>query len=535
MTTYIIDFIDTATVTEINQYLTDNGCTVIMIHTNLGNEYLVTAETMPPITDIVSAVIDDTNSPIQLLNVVPVTPAVHATTTLNVNDEKDWWKLYSAFDLNLATTTVNIEVHKSDNIVYILDSGIEVTHPEFVGKRIELLYSVIPGNFEDTSGHGTSIASVITGNTCSINDCVVKVVKIFDSSHTTLQSDLLAAFEAVAQDALANPNVFATLNLSWSIPRNVYIEQKIQLLIDKGVTVVAAAGNSGLPIQDVTPAAMASVVTVGAYNSNFVPCNFSDYTGSSATSVTLSSVNHGELDGWAPGERIWTAVLSGGYEYVAGTSIAAAIVSAATAYNSNGQVEGFNRGGLIRESKYTEFLTTGSFSKLGLLNLTDPKYVLSPNVIITFYNTTKKYQLIPMIGEFKTVVATGKTGFIEFFNAPTTVSYEALSTLPDWITIIGNTVVARPVDEPIDPSGVDVHVYSFRISSVGNITHDQEITVVVTASTFNPALLPEGDPNIYITTLWTACTTLCNPTQTCDALNHKCFYNTKNSICQCTG
>jgi subtilisin family serine protease len=211
--------------------------------------------------------------------------------------------------------------------VYIVDSGITANHPEFVGVNVENVYSY-DGTFDDINGHGTAIASIIGGNTCSLANSDIKVVKIFGNT-PTLQSHLLAAFDTIITHSSANifPSV---VNLSWIIDKNPFIESKIQKLIDNKVTVVCAAGNSGAPIPNVTPASMPDVITVGAYNQDFEPCDFSNYT--SGIAVTGGTVNYGSIDVWSPGVNILAASIDGSYHLVSGTSIASAIHSSACAF-----------------------------------------------------------------------------------------------------------------------------------------------------------------------------------------------------------
>jgi len=117
--------------------------------------------------------------------------------------------------------------------------------------------------------------------------------------------------------------------MSWSIDRNEFVEDKIRSLIKIGLLPVVAAGNSGIPIENVTPAAMAEVATIGSIGPNLTPSDFSDYTGPADISFTAGQTNYAPgLDYWAPGEYILVANASGGFTYIAGTSAAAAVVSA---------------------------------------------------------------------------------------------------------------------------------------------------------------------------------------------------------------
>lgn len=508
MKKYIIDFEPTATDDDINAYLTSNNCTVVKIFDKFGKVYLVQKEDtentpqMLQTSSIITHLIDDDALEIRPLSLTPVVLQTHDTVTLPVDDQKEWWKIYSCIDLDLAQETVPVPIHKSNNIIYLIDSGIDETHPEFVGKRIEKLFSVT-GQFNDCSGHGTALASVMTGVTCSLTDCVVKVVKIFDDTFATKQSDLLHAFDAIITDALLNLDKILIANMSWSIPRNTYIEGKIKTLVAVGVEAVVSAGNSGLPIEDVTPAAMKEVVTVGSYNHEFKPSNFSDYGGTSVASVTPGETNYGELDGWAPGENIWVATLGGAYGYIAGTSVAAAVHSACFIYNSVEELEGINKAAYfqgIPGFAYRQLIN--SFRRVGLLDLSDPKYVNSPNKITTYFNVyPPEYHQQPLTDAISLLVRTGEVDLGKFFIPTITAGYEPISELPDWITIIGCMIRAAPNFEPTSAVGVDQLDYQFRIHPLVGDPIIRTVHIIVLSSTFNVDNLPPDDPLIPITQL----------------------------------
>ncbi len=329
---YIIDFIDSATKTDIERYLSYNSITLLKHFEILGNVLHIESDILPPSDPLVESVVIDEDNPIQLLDFDLTLLDTVSTTSFNIEDNKNWWKVASIKDVNFDSETHIHTVRGFGGVVYILDSGIESSHPEFQDANIQLLHS-FTNEFSDTRGHGTALASVISGKTCGLTGATIKVVKIFDTSVSTLQSDLLSAFDAVLNDYITNGRTLSVVNLSWGMAKNEYIDAKIKYLRNQGLHVVVAAGNSGAPIDNVTPASIPAVLTVGAYNQSLTPCDFSNYTGESIISNTNEIVNTGSLDIWAPGEMIWAAGLNGTYGYVAGTSAATAITSGAVIYN----------------------------------------------------------------------------------------------------------------------------------------------------------------------------------------------------------
>jgi hypothetical protein len=386
---YIIDFIDSLTLSEIDQYLADNTITKINQFGSFGNVFLV--ESTSPLTDdhefVVSVILDDTNA-IDLLSTITLIDQ-SAPTSFSTEDAKEWWKVASLYKVDFDEAIQHHPVRGQNSTVYIIDSGITIDHAEFANSDITLLYS-FNDDFVDNKGHGTALSSLIVGPNCGLANPKLKVIKIFDTNQPTYQSDLIAALDAIYADYLSNDRKVSVVNMSWVIPKNDYINSKIQFLINNGIYVVAAAGNNGLPITDVTPASIPDVLTIGSFGQDLTPSAFSDYTDGSDISYTANDVNYGALDGWAPGEMIWAANKNGGYGYIAGTSASAAIASAAFAYNMS--VIATNDGifrdtGLVDES----LLAIRTLGRENILDLADQKYSNSVNKVVTYHNKMNGY------------------------------------------------------------------------------------------------------------------------------------------------
>lgn len=228
MTSYLIDFKNETGDSEIQDYLNTYQCTQIKIFNQLNKTYHVNSDSQPPLTDIVSSVINDDDSHLQLQTTVeiPIRPST-SSISIDSNDAHNWWKLYSVSNIDLDQQSINVNKFGQGVNVYMVDSGIDLTHSEFNGQDINLIFS-FTGEFSDNNGHGTALSSVIIGNTCGLTDATLNVVKIFDQNIPTKQSDLLSALNAILEDAEISSNKVSIVNLSWSIPKNSFIESKIQ-------------------------------------------------------------------------------------------------------------------------------------------------------------------------------------------------------------------------------------------------------------------------------------------------------------------
>lgn len=373
---YVLDFLDQTLDNDIQAYLDQNSITVIKTFDSLGKIYLVEAADSPPETHIVEKVTPDQVFDLNLDQV--------EYATVPVNDD-NWWKIvsYTGSDVNLDTEVLDIPMNPAVYDVYLVDSGVDHAHPEFAGQTITDLFTVTPGDYADTNGHGTALASLITGNTCAISRANVHNVKIVDSQVRLSLGDLMSALDAIKKDSDSKPSVPAVANFSWTIPYNEYVNTRVQQLSDSGIAIVVAAGNQGAPLSDASPASVERVYTVGAYTQDFVPADFSNYT---AGPMMMGSGRSGIIDVWAPGVDIRVAELSGGYRVAQGTSLSAAIFTACVCYNMSRREGAFCEVfGITLDKKMAEEHLHKSVSGLreNILDLTQ-QYSNSRNLIASF-------------------------------------------------------------------------------------------------------------------------------------------------------
>jgi len=450
---YLVDFVDSVTEAAVQEWLVANQATIVKDFNSFSKTYHVESAVEPQKTAIVEHIILDGEFSSRLLitNVSQITPSTNQiVNTFDLED--DWWKTACMAEVNFDTTTASYTRRGSKSAVYVFDSGIMSSHPEFVSARIENLYT-LDGSFEDTKGHGTALTSVIVGANHGITESLVYNVKIFSSTQVTMLSDLVQALDITLSSILQNPNRLNVVNMSWSIPKDTYVESKINALINAGAVIVAAAGNNGLPIADVTPASMSPrVVTVGSYSKDLVPANFSDYTG--PYSVTAAPTNHGALTGWAPGVDIKVAGLDGLTARVSGTSISAAIASACILYNSDYYYYG-------NEMVFPLSAVYRTFNKKDLLDLSDPKYVNSVNLLVMFVS-----DLSPAVKYLDAASAsitleiypnTDVRGMLLYSQFFTTVTVEG--ALPPGISLSDGWVVGKITDEVLELQKYQLMVY----------------------------------------------------------------------------
>jgi hypothetical protein len=507
MTQYIIDFINTATTEQVNEYVLANGMLIVTEFDKLGKVYLVETSSTPTVGGIVESVIDNSASNLTRLTIDSALNSPVRTQSIDLADNKNWWKAASIYSADLTKPAENCGIYGTGVRVYVMDSGIESTHPEFVGVNITNLFS-FTGDFTDTTGHGTSMASLIAGNTCSLTDASIQVVKIFDQNVATKLSDMLSAFNAIVTDFTANGNKGAVVNVSWSIPFNQYINDKVSLLGAYGIYVVVAAGNDGQPITNVSPATVPTALVVGAYNQNLAPCDFSAYTGGSIIDLTAQPVNFGELDGWAPGEYIWAAGLDGTYGYIAGTSASAAITSGALAYNLS--VRMVNSTGTWFGVKPTvKNVTTQmgklSLSKQNLLTLA-ANYSNSINKIVSYLTNPGDVNLIPTANKVDIGVIRSGRAFAAQFVDPLTVSrISSTQDLPTGLSLDNGFIVGTvpPITSDYELFTIDLVLTLFDSTTINIQLSGSIVRADITKADIEALLA--GDPTLPITLLGIPC------------------------------
>lgn len=454
----LIDFKNTASSAEITDYISSNNLVLLKVFDSFEKLYMVESDAIPPSSDIVENVIADSS--------ITINPLL-STISVKKTEDNDWWKYVSLDDTNDGAEEILVTQSGQETIVYVLDSGVEVTHSEFAGKTITNLFS-FNGDFVDYNGHGTAIASLLCGNTCAVANAVVKSVKIFQSSVDTTILDLVLALEEIGKDISATPDKFHVINMSWGINKNEWIESKIRELILQNAVVVAAAGNSGVSIETITPASMPDVFTVGAYNSNLASCNFTNYSG--AITNTANQVNTGAIDVWSPGQDVMVALPGGTYGLAGGTSIAAAVHSSALAYNSKNLISTNNT--RPSDHQILNYISVGRRNFLAL----DDQYSFSKNVMSIFYTTYAGVSQPVNNGVVvELTVESGKP--FEKVIAPSNVfkSIEAVNTLPTSLTVADFILKGT-----VDVAETTTFVYNMTGIDFGNnvVNFDVQLTVV---------------------------------------------------------
>jgi len=212
----------------------------------------------------------------------------------------------------------------------VLDSGCDPTHPELTGKIEAFAYIDSYGRkgyqdvATDTDGHGTSVCSVVAGETTGVAPGAKLVVGAVIPGGSGSLSQILGGMQWILDpDGNSVTDDYPrVVNMSFGAPGALtYLESGINNLKRMGILPVASAGNEGEGSTS-NPGNFPDVLAVGSV----------DFTGSVSSfsggaDVTWEYEDETEIvtkpDLCAPGEGIRVATPHRTYDIVDGTSFAA--------------------------------------------------------------------------------------------------------------------------------------------------------------------------------------------------------------------
>ena len=193
--------------------------------------------------------------------------------------------------------------------IYVVDTGIDASHPEFTGRVASGFDSSGSGDGRtDCNSHGTHVAGIAAGSVYGVAKSARLVpVRVLACDGSGSISGVIAGLEWIASTRSSGER--SVVNMSLGGGASSSLDSAVASLINTGVTVVVAAGNSNIDACTSSPARTAPAITVGSSTSTDSRSSFSNY----GTCVDL----------FAPGSGITAAVPGGGTAALSGTSMAA--------------------------------------------------------------------------------------------------------------------------------------------------------------------------------------------------------------------
>ncbi|MDC7987951.1 S8 family serine peptidase, partial [Rhodoplanes sp. TEM] len=199
--------------------------------------------------------------------------------------------------------------------IAVIDSDVDARHPDMHGAVTERFDPA--GTAARPHLHGTGMAGAIVAKyrlRGVAPEASIVAVKAFDERSAGPEATTFQILKGLDHAMRRGVRV---INMSFAGPYDVMIERKLKEAYDRGIVLVAAAGNAGPKSPPLYPAADPNVIAVTATDQADAP---------------LAQANRGKhIAVAAPGVDILVPAPGGAYQLTTGTSVAAAHVSGVVA------------------------------------------------------------------------------------------------------------------------------------------------------------------------------------------------------------
>jgi Subtilase family/Fervidolysin N-terminal prodomain len=196
-------------------------------------------------------------------------------------------------------------------LVAVIDSGVDTTHPELAGMVVDSFDAL--KSDEKAHAHGTAVAGAIVAHAKLMGaapEARILAARAFGAQKASLEATTYSISQSLdwAMDRGAR-----VINMSFTGPRDPTLEEKMGQARQKGIVLIAAAGNGGPSAPKAYPAAYPNVIAV---------------TATDAEDKLFKGANRGGyIAVAAPGVDLLLPAPEVGYQVTTGTSFAAAEVS----------------------------------------------------------------------------------------------------------------------------------------------------------------------------------------------------------------
>ena len=245
----------------------------------------------------------------------------------------------------------NTTVGSRSTGIAVLDSGIDVSHPDLNGNVVGSVNFTTSKTVDDRLGHGTHVAGsagAIRGNgigvagTCP--SCALYNVKALGDTGSGPWSGIANGIIWAANKSTDNTSPVRVINLSLgSYSPSQTVGDAVNYALSRGVVVVAAAGNDGQN-WGFYPAAYPNVIAVAATDHNDAKASISNHGGNWVSMA-------------APGENIFSTATDHRSTYfrdgpkyatLTGTSMASPHVAGVAGLIASASICGAGDGGCVR-------------------------------------------------------------------------------------------------------------------------------------------------------------------------------------------
>jgi thermitase len=327
-----------------------NGGETIVAHNSSGGPVHIRALHGDPVTGVEVLAVTDGNvqAALQALSGDPTVEYAEPNYRLTIPEQDEPAALKARTDINFPgeygpqiTHAVDVQSRTDGNgqVIAIVDTGIDLTHPDLAPKLVPGTNTVAPGrSAADDQGHGTNCAGIAA----SLKDAAGGIVGMAPGAKLmpvkVLSADGGGSDASVAEGirwAADHGATIISLSLGGPTPSRTGADA-VAYALSKGITVVAAMGNNGSGNKSY-PAAYPGVIAVGATDINDQVASFSQYGSWISVSApgysilsTFPTYHVTSMDAYAKDKDFWEEHgmrATPKYAYITGTSQATPHVS----------------------------------------------------------------------------------------------------------------------------------------------------------------------------------------------------------------
>jgi len=195
--------------------------------------------------------------------------------------------------------------------IAVIDSEVDVSHPDLEGAVTKRFDAV--GAPEKPHAHGTGMAGAIAAHRRLLGTAPAArllAVHAFSTTAATAESTTFNILKGINWSVQEGVRI---INMSFAGPRDPSLERALKAAYDKGIVLIAAAGNAGPKSPPLFPGAIPFVIAV---------------TATDVDDKLFTGANRGKyISVAAPGVDILVPAPEAEYQMTTGTSVAAAEVS----------------------------------------------------------------------------------------------------------------------------------------------------------------------------------------------------------------
>jgi subtilisin family serine protease len=195
--------------------------------------------------------------------------------------------------------------------IAVIDSLIDAAHPDLEGVIAQRFSAV--GAEEKPHSHGTGMAGAIASHQRLLGTAPgarLLAVHAFSTAATSAESTTFNVLKGIDWSVREGARI---INMSFAGPRDPSLERALKAAYDKGIVLIAAAGNAGPKSPPLYPGAYPNVIAV---------------TATDVDDKLFTGANRGKyISVAAPGVDILVPAPEGEYQITTGTSVAAAEAS----------------------------------------------------------------------------------------------------------------------------------------------------------------------------------------------------------------